>query len=191
MAGSCERGDLVFDIGAHVGDRIAAFRRLGARVVAVEPQPALVKTLKLLYGRDRAVAIEPVAVGRNGERSSSSSTSTIRRCRRLRRPSCGQPTARRAGRDKRGPGRSAFRLPRSTRSLRGMECRPSSRSTSKDFEAEALAGLTRPLARAVVRIHHDPARAWRPPASSVAPRSAMRATTRCSARARRWSFPIG
>jgi FkbM family methyltransferase len=58
-------GDLVFDIGAHVGARTAAFRRLGARVVAVEPQPALVRTLKLLYGRDRAVAIESVAVGRN------------------------------------------------------------------------------------------------------------------------------
>jgi FkbM family methyltransferase len=58
-------GDLVFDIGAHVGDRTAAFRRLGARVVAVEPQPALVRTLKLLYGRDRAVVIEPVAVGRD------------------------------------------------------------------------------------------------------------------------------
>jgi FkbM family methyltransferase len=57
-------GDLVFDVGAHVGDRIAAFRRRGARVVAVEPQPALVKTLKLIYGRDNAVAIEPVAVGR-------------------------------------------------------------------------------------------------------------------------------
>jgi FkbM family methyltransferase len=57
-------GDLVFDIGAHVGDRIAVFRRCGARVVAVEPQPALVKTLKLIYGRDHAVAIEPVAVGR-------------------------------------------------------------------------------------------------------------------------------
>ena len=28
-------GDLVFDIGAHVGNRIAAFRRLGALVVAV------------------------------------------------------------------------------------------------------------------------------------------------------------
>jgi membrane glycosyltransferase len=59
-----EPGDLVFDIGAHVGDRIAAFRRLGARVVAVEPQPLLVKTLKLLYGRDRSVVIEPAAVGR-------------------------------------------------------------------------------------------------------------------------------
>ncbi len=57
-------GDMVFDIGAHVGDRVAAFRRLGAHVVAVEPQPALVRTLKLLYGRDVAVAIEPVAVGR-------------------------------------------------------------------------------------------------------------------------------
>jgi FkbM family methyltransferase len=57
-------GDLVFDIGAHVGDRIAAFRRLGARVVALEPQPALARTLRLLYGRDRAVTIEAAAVGR-------------------------------------------------------------------------------------------------------------------------------
>ena len=64
-AGFIGPGDLVFDIGAHVGDRVAAFRRLGARVVAVEPQPLLVKTLKLLYGRDRSVVIEPVAVGRD------------------------------------------------------------------------------------------------------------------------------
>jgi len=56
--------DLVFDVGAHVGDRVAAFRRLGARVVAVEPQPALRTMLKLLHGRDRAVVIEPVALGR-------------------------------------------------------------------------------------------------------------------------------
>jgi FkbM family methyltransferase len=58
------RGELVFDIGAHVGDRVACFRRLGARVVAVEPQPALVTLLKLLYGRGADVVIEPVAVGR-------------------------------------------------------------------------------------------------------------------------------
>ena len=57
------RGDLVFDIGAHVGDRIASFRRLGARVVAVEPQPAFAKVLKLLYGWRSDVAIEAAAVG--------------------------------------------------------------------------------------------------------------------------------
>ena len=57
-------GDLVFDVGAHVGDRVASFRRLGARVVAIEPQPALAFTLKALYGRDRNVTIESKAVGR-------------------------------------------------------------------------------------------------------------------------------
>lgn len=58
-------GDLVFDVGAHVGDRTACFRRLGARVVAVEPQPAMVKLLRLLYAWNRDVTIEPVAIGRN------------------------------------------------------------------------------------------------------------------------------
>jgi FkbM family methyltransferase len=58
-------GDLVFDIGAHVGDRVAAFRRRGARVLAVEPQPALAFTLNMLYGRDASVTIERTAVGRD------------------------------------------------------------------------------------------------------------------------------
>jgi FkbM family methyltransferase len=57
-------GDLVFDVGAHVGDRIACFRRLGARVVAVEPQPPLARLLRLMYGRRHDVVIAPVAVGR-------------------------------------------------------------------------------------------------------------------------------
>ena len=64
-AGFVRRDDLVFDIGAHVGDRVASFRRLGARIVAVEPQPALVTVLKLFYGRCADVAIEAVAIGRN------------------------------------------------------------------------------------------------------------------------------
>ena len=58
------KGDLVFDIGSHVGDRVGSFNRLGARVVAVEPQPAMVTVLKLLHGRNPAVTIESVAVGR-------------------------------------------------------------------------------------------------------------------------------
>ena len=57
-------GDLVFDVGAHVGDRVASFQRIGARVVAVEPQPAMVRALRLLYGRSKSIAIEALAVGR-------------------------------------------------------------------------------------------------------------------------------
>ncbi|CAN5217331.1 hypothetical protein BH11PSE4_BH11PSE4_18840 [soil metagenome] len=62
-AGFVRRGDLVFDIGAHVGDRVASFHRLGARIVAVEPQPALVKVLKLFFGRCADITIEAAAVG--------------------------------------------------------------------------------------------------------------------------------
>jgi FkbM family methyltransferase len=57
-------GDLAFDIGSHVGDRVASFRRLGARAVAVEPQPPLARTLRVLFALDGGVTVEPVAVGR-------------------------------------------------------------------------------------------------------------------------------
>lgn len=56
-------GGLAFDIGAHVGDRIVAFRRLGARVVAVEPQPGPMRVLRLLHGRDPAVTLAQAAIG--------------------------------------------------------------------------------------------------------------------------------
>ena len=56
-------GGLAFDIGAHVGDRIASFRRLGARVVAAEPQPAALRALRLIHGRDPEVTILPCAMG--------------------------------------------------------------------------------------------------------------------------------
>jgi FkbM family methyltransferase len=57
-------GGLAFDVGAHAGNRVRAFRRLGARVVAVEPQPDFVRLLEALYGRDQFVTIVPAAVGR-------------------------------------------------------------------------------------------------------------------------------
>jgi len=41
-------GGLAFDVGAHVGDRAACFARLGARVVAVEPQPRLARALRMI-----------------------------------------------------------------------------------------------------------------------------------------------
>jgi FkbM family methyltransferase len=57
-------GDLVFDVGAHLGDRTAAFQGLGARVVAVEPHPELVPWLRRMVGRRAGVTIRPEAVGR-------------------------------------------------------------------------------------------------------------------------------
>lgn len=56
-------GDLGLDIGAHVGSRVRSWRRLGARVIAVEPQPDCLRVLRLLYGRARAVEIVAAAVG--------------------------------------------------------------------------------------------------------------------------------
>jgi FkbM family methyltransferase len=43
-------GDLVFDIGAHVGHRTASFLRLGARVVAVEPQRLPAMLIRSVWG---------------------------------------------------------------------------------------------------------------------------------------------
>jgi FkbM family methyltransferase len=60
-----KKGDLAFDIGSHVGDRVASFRRLGARAVAIEPQPALARTLRVIFAFDRGVTIERLAVGRS------------------------------------------------------------------------------------------------------------------------------
>lgn len=62
-AGFVGAGDLCVDVGAHVGDRIAAFRALGARVVAVEPQPHLARLLRRLHGSDPGVTILEVALG--------------------------------------------------------------------------------------------------------------------------------
>jgi len=56
-------GDLVFDVGSHVGDRVASLRRLGCRVVAIEPQPGPMRVLRLLFGRHRDVTLVQAAVG--------------------------------------------------------------------------------------------------------------------------------
>ncbi len=56
-------GDLCFDIGAHIGSRLGVFAKLGARVVAIEPQPAFISVLRRLYGRRPGVTLLQQAVG--------------------------------------------------------------------------------------------------------------------------------
>jgi FkbM family methyltransferase len=56
-------GSLVFDIGAHVGDRTGSFLRLGASVVVLEPQPRVFRALRLLYGKTSNAILRCEAVG--------------------------------------------------------------------------------------------------------------------------------
>lgn len=56
-------GDLCFDIGAHVGNRLWVWTKLGARVVGVEPQPLCLQLLHRWYGRHPQVTLVGEAVG--------------------------------------------------------------------------------------------------------------------------------
>ena len=56
-------GSLGFDIGSHIGNRIAPWLELGSRVIAVEPNPVCVSILRFLHGRKRELEIIPKAVG--------------------------------------------------------------------------------------------------------------------------------
>jgi FkbM family methyltransferase len=57
------RDSLVFDVGANLGGRVKVFLRLGAEVVAVEPQPECVGLLTLAFGANRRLHIVPAALG--------------------------------------------------------------------------------------------------------------------------------
>jgi FkbM family methyltransferase len=56
-------GDLVFDIGAHAGNRTRAFAALGCRVIAVEPQPDFARLLRWMFRRSPWITIVETAVG--------------------------------------------------------------------------------------------------------------------------------
>jgi FkbM family methyltransferase len=56
-------GNVVFDIGAHVGDRTGSFLRLGASVVALEPQPDVFRALGLIYRRCPRAVLLPLSAG--------------------------------------------------------------------------------------------------------------------------------
>ena len=97
-------GDLAFDIGAHVGDRTGSFRRLGARVVALEPQPLCARAIRAIYAGDEQVTLVEAACGAqagHGDAQINSANPTVstasaefvvgrRRGRRLGGPGLGQ-----------------------------------------------------------------------------------------------------
>lgn len=69
-------GDLCFDIGAHVGNRSHAWLGLGARVVAVEPQPDFARILRLLFRNQKNLEVVEAGI------ASEPGTITLRLSRR-------------------------------------------------------------------------------------------------------------
>ena len=61
-AGFISRGDLVFDVGANIGEYSDAFLALGARVIAIEPNPSCCNRLKMIAKRGNLI-VENCAVG--------------------------------------------------------------------------------------------------------------------------------
>ena len=56
-------GSMVFDIGANIGNRTSIFSRLGANVVAVEPQAKVFSYLKRRFKNDPRVILVQAALG--------------------------------------------------------------------------------------------------------------------------------
>jgi FkbM family methyltransferase len=55
-------GDLVFDVGANVGDKTNVYLACGARVICIEPQPSCVRRLMEKYAAHQRVKVEAVGL---------------------------------------------------------------------------------------------------------------------------------
>ena len=63
-----KEGDLCFDVGAHMGNRVEIFLRLGAKVIAIEPQEKCVNYLKKRFGNNpNFVLVEKGLADREGK----------------------------------------------------------------------------------------------------------------------------
>jgi FkbM family methyltransferase len=60
------KGALVFDIGANVGTMTAIFASLGAKVVAIEPNPDCARHIELTTSRDAVEVLQAAVGARNG-----------------------------------------------------------------------------------------------------------------------------
>lgn len=57
----------MFDVGANVGNRTSVFVALGAKVVAVEPQPHCVRRLQEAFGASGVIVVSKALGAREGE----------------------------------------------------------------------------------------------------------------------------
>jgi FkbM family methyltransferase len=70
------RGDLVFDIGCNLGQKSVTFLRLGARVIALEPNPNCAPVLELEFGNEPRFTLVRKAVGAAAGRATNNFANT-------------------------------------------------------------------------------------------------------------------
>ncbi|HXQ81468.1 MAG TPA: FkbM family methyltransferase [Opitutaceae bacterium] len=74
LFGSQPPGMLIFDVGAHRGQRTKVFLQLGARVVAIEPDPSNQRLLAGRFSRDSSLGGPVTVVGKAVSESSTGAT---------------------------------------------------------------------------------------------------------------------
>ena len=62
-----KKGDLCFDVGAHVGNRTEVFLKLKAKVVCVEPQDECIKILQKRFRNKNVVLVNKGLAAKDGE----------------------------------------------------------------------------------------------------------------------------
>ncbi len=138
--------DLVFDVGAHLGDRTAAFAALGARVVALEPQPHLARWFQRLVGARAGVVLLQEAVGREQGTAmlpmsdATPTVSTLADAWRTR-----VPDRNRSFRDVRWERRLEVPVTTLDRLIEAHGVPRFCKIDVEGWEAEVLAGLSRPI----------------------------------------------
>lgn len=66
-ASFAKKGDLCFDVGANIGDRLEILLQLGCKVVAVEPQSSLMEIVKRRFeGNSKAILVQAALGGQEG-----------------------------------------------------------------------------------------------------------------------------
>ncbi len=72
-----KKNDLCFDVGANVGNRITPLLKLGAKIVAVEPQESCYKVLKQKFGKKVEIVTKGLGKSEGIENFHISNASTI------------------------------------------------------------------------------------------------------------------
>jgi len=60
--------DLIFDVGAHLGEKSKELIKNNINVIMIEPQPECLKQLNKLYSKNKFVTIVPMGLGKSKQK---------------------------------------------------------------------------------------------------------------------------